>query len=177
MLKWSFGILQTDLWHRRCCQCCQQHETASSALKITRGGGSPSDNRVQQNLHWVHAIKARVCFLYSPLFLAEVGSWWAGHRRSQLGNLLSDWFVRWRHAPNQSWGPARQCPGPTGSGLPSGSSGMWTPPPLWGTKQNTVCTEVRRTNNNELRQVLLFQVNYFNVNIVLRCFFTPFEYI
>lgn len=90
---------------------------------------SPSDNKV-------HVIKALWCvrFFLSPLFLAEVGSRWAGHRRSQLGNLLSDWFVRWHRVPNQSWAPARRCPGPTGSGLPSWSSETWTLPQLWGKK-------------------------------------------
>lgn len=104
-----------------------------------------------------NVIKALRCVvLLSPLFLAEVGSWWAGRRRSQLGNLLSDWFVRWHRVPNQSWGPARRCPGPTGSGLPSGSSGTWTPPPLWGKKQNPVCTEVRRLT--ETSTLIVFMV-------------------
>lgn len=37
--------------------------------------------------------KSFLVFRLLPLCLPEVGSWWAGHRQSQLGNHLSDWSV------------------------------------------------------------------------------------
>lgn len=113
---------------RHWCQYCQQHETASSPLKLIRGRSHCSKDG---SLWFSRDLLLKNRSLLLPLCLAEVGSWWVRHRRNQLGNLLSDWFVHWRRVPNQSWGPARQCPGPTGSGLPSGSSGTLTPPQLW----------------------------------------------